>query len=89
MSQPKGVSFSYCDDDANPSCVNTDLTAAQDALDFFKAFFDGFPELKKNDFYLTAESYGGTAAAPNLPSPPNIHVVAATRLLQASTSRRL
>ena len=31
----------------------------QDAVDFFHAFFSGYPELKATDFYLTAESYGG------------------------------
>lgn len=60
VSQPKGVGFSYCDDASSTSeCVNDDLTAAQDAYDFFVAFFDAYPQLKKNDFYLTAESYGG------------------------------
>eukprot|EP00966_Prymnesium_polylepis_P279198 6450248-Prymnesium_polylepis.1 len=57
VSQPKGVGFSYCSGDG--PCVNSDLTAAQDAVDFFHAFFDGFPEFKTRDFYLTAESYGG------------------------------
>ena len=56
VSQPKGVGFSYCTD---KPCVNTDLSAAQDAVDFFKAFFAGYPEYKSRDFYLTAESYGG------------------------------
>ena len=38
--------------------MNDDQTAAQGAYDFFVAF-EGYPELKPNDFYLTAESYGG------------------------------
>ena len=60
VSQPKGVGFSYCADSvAESDCVNDDQTAAQDAYDFFVAFFEGYPELKPNDFYLTAESYGG------------------------------
>lgn len=58
VSQPKGVGFSYCED-ATKECVNTDLTAAQDAYDFFINWFNAYPEYKKNDFYLTAESYGG------------------------------
>ena len=59
VSQPKGVGFSYCEDLTDGACVNNDLTAAQDAYDFFTNWFDAFPEYKKNDFYLTAESYGG------------------------------
>ena len=54
VSQPKGVGFSYCS--GGGACVNTDLSAAQDAVDFFRAFFDGYPEYKTRDFYLTAES---------------------------------
>ncbi len=60
VSQPKGVGFSYCDEAVNASeCQNNDVTAAEDAYDFFVNFFDAYPHLKKNDFYLTAESYGG------------------------------
>jgi serine carboxypeptidase-like clade 1 len=67
VSQPKGVGFSYCVDqlgnpvnDPEKLCINTDVSAAQDAYDFFTAFFDAYPEFKKNNFFLTAESYGGT-----------------------------
>ena len=60
VSQPKGVGFSYCADSVEEKdCINNDQTAAQDAYDFFIAFFDAYPEFKTNDFYLTAESYGG------------------------------
>ena len=60
VSQPKGVGFSYCDNVTTASeCVNNDLTAAEDAYDFFINFFNAYPQYKKNDFYLTAESYGG------------------------------
>ena len=58
VSQPKGVGYSYCADASAP-CENDDATSAQDAYDFFLAFFDAYPELRANDFYLTAESYGG------------------------------
>jgi len=58
VSQPKGVGFSYCVDTSKP-CVNDDRTSSQDAYEFFIAFFDAYPEFKKNDFYLTGESYGG------------------------------
>ena len=47
-------------DEPEKRCINTDLSAAQDAFDFFTAFFDAYPEFKKNEFFLTAESYGGT-----------------------------
>lgn len=57
VSQPKGVGFSYCLDPN--SCENDDKTSAEDAYDFFVAFFEAYPEWAKNDFYLTAESYGG------------------------------
>ena len=40
-------------------CINNDLTAAQDFYDFIINFFDAYSEYKENDFYLTAESYGG------------------------------
>ena len=60
VSQPKGVGFSYCADSVEEKdCINNDQTSAQDAYDFFIAFFDAYPEFKTNDFYLTAESYGG------------------------------
>jgi len=59
VSQPKGVGFSYCDDLSAKDCVNNDVTAAQDAYDFFSNFFSSYPEFASNDFYLTAESYGG------------------------------
>jgi carboxypeptidase C (cathepsin A) len=60
VSQPKGVGFSYCPDArVSTDCVNDDLTSAQDAYEFFLAFFDAYPEYKANDFYLTGESYAG------------------------------
>jgi len=59
VSQPKGVGFSYCED-LTSECANNDVTAAEDFYDFILGFFDDkFPEYKKNDLYLTAESYGG------------------------------
>jgi hypothetical protein len=58
VSQPKGVGFSYCED-MSVDCINNDVIAAEDAYDFFVNFFAGYPEFAKNEFYLTAESYGG------------------------------
>ena len=69
VSQPKGVGFSFCDDAKRPAdCQNDDLTSAQDAYDFFLAFFDAYPEYATNDFYLTAESYVGAAHSRSPPS---------------------
>ena len=59
VSQPKGVGFSYCDIPDDQECVNNDLTAAEDFYDFITVFFERYSEYKTNDFYLTAESYGG------------------------------
>jgi len=58
VSQPKGVGFSYCEGGPD-KCKNDDLSSAQDAYDFFVAFFEAYPEFQENDFYMTAESYGG------------------------------
>jgi len=58
VSQPKGVGFSYCDD-LTVECANNDKVAAEDFYDFAVAFFEAYPEYKQNDFFLTAESYGG------------------------------
>ena len=41
------------------TCTTYDARMPQDAVDFFHAFFEKYPQFKSNDFYLTAESYGG------------------------------
>jgi cathepsin A (carboxypeptidase C) len=53
---PAGVGFSYCDYD---NCSNSDTSTAIDNHLVLKAFFKGFPEFSKNDFYITGESYSG------------------------------
>ena len=55
---------------SSSDCVNTDVTAAEDAYDFFLAFFGAYPELKANPFYLSAESCTHTPACPSLLSTP-------------------
>lgn len=51
------MGFSYSDD---PSEYHyNDDKAAQDNLKAVETFFGLFPELAKNDFYITGESYGG------------------------------
>ena len=75
VSQPKGVGFSYCDDVDSHQCINSDLTAAQDAVDFFKAFFDGYPEFKTRDFYLTVTCCASPVSSfqhLTLPVPPHL-----------------
>ena len=51
-----GVGFSYCDYD---NCTASDTSTAIDNHGVLKAFFKGFPEFAKNDFYITGESYAG------------------------------
>jgi carboxypeptidase C (cathepsin A) len=59
LEAPVGVGFSYSD---NPSVDYkcTDDTTAADNLAAVQLFFtQKFPELQKNEFYLTGESYAG------------------------------
>jgi carboxypeptidase C (cathepsin A) len=57
MEAPAGVGFSYCDTAAG--CQHTDTAQAVDNLAALKDFFSKFPELAKNDFWITGESYAG------------------------------
>ncbi|EGD79146.1 hypothetical protein PTSG_12946 [Salpingoeca rosetta] len=57
VEQPKGVGFSYCAEGVD--CVNTDESVGEEFADFLDGFFNGFSEYKKNDFYITGESYAG------------------------------
>ena len=73
LEQPAGVGFSYCAPDA-PSCRFGDDNQADDTFAFLEKFFEGFPEFADNEFYLTAESYGGVyvpTLAHNLLTRPN------------------
>ena len=57
VEQPVGVGFSYSDDRSD---YNTgDYQAAQDNYAAILEFMARFPDLADNDFYITAESYGG------------------------------
>ena len=56
---PVGVGFSYADDPSTAYECDDDTTAEANMLalnDFFKT---KFPELKKNPFFITGESYAG------------------------------
>jgi len=73
LEQPAGVGFSYCAPDA-PSCRFGDDNQADDTFAFLEKFFEGFPEFADNEFFLTAESYGGVyvpTLAHNLLTRPN------------------
>jgi carboxypeptidase C (cathepsin A) len=60
VEQPCGVGFSYSSD---PSPLSLDYhsgdkPAAVDNYYLIQAFFERFPQFRKNDFYLASESYG-------------------------------
>ena len=57
MEAPAGVGFSYSDRSADYN-TNDEKTAADNYL-AIQQFFLRFPHLKPNDFYISAESYGG------------------------------
>ena len=61
LESPTGVGYSYCSTQiAGGVCKNTDKLTAASAraamVDFFGA---KFPELAKNEFFISGESYGG------------------------------
>jgi hypothetical protein len=56
LESPAGVGYSYC---AYANCTSDDTQAAADAYAFLAAFFERFPQLAVNPFYMTGESYAG------------------------------
>jgi carboxypeptidase C (cathepsin A) len=57
LESPAGVGFSYNDD---PNDRNyEDVKAGKENLEAMVSFFNKFPELRKNKFYITGESYAG------------------------------
>lgn len=54
---PVGVGFSYTDQVAG--FATNEYQIGEDLYDGLSQFFDAFPHLRKNDFYVTGESYGG------------------------------
>lgn len=56
LEQPIGVGFSYCAN-STADCSGSDF--GTDAYHFFVNFFAAYPELSKNDFMITGESYAG------------------------------
>lgn len=55
---PAGVGFSFSTDESKYHNI-TDAQSSYDNFLFLQAFFKTFSSFKKNDFYITAESYGG------------------------------
>ncbi|KAJ8303416.1 hypothetical protein KUTeg_019812 [Tegillarca granosa] len=56
LEAPAGVGFSYSDD---KNYTTDDDLVSMDNYVALQNFFKKFPEYRKNDFYITGESYGG------------------------------
>ena len=56
LESPAGVGFSQGQPN---SLISNDTSVAQDNLLALVRFFERFPSLKPNDFYLAGESYAG------------------------------
>ena len=57
LEAPAGVGFSYAD--TKNGTVHTDTTTAEDNFAAVQKFYEGFPELKANDLFISGESYAG------------------------------
>ncbi|KAJ9545536.1 hypothetical protein OSB04_025243 [Centaurea solstitialis] len=57
IDQPTGTGFSYSSDKRD--IRHDEKGVSDDLYDFLQAFFTEHPELVKNDFYITGESYAG------------------------------
>ncbi|ONK71865.1 uncharacterized protein A4U43_C04F13180 [Asparagus officinalis] len=57
VDQPTGTGFSYSSDKRDTR--HSEKGVSNDLYDFLQAFFGEHPELVKNDFYITGESYAG------------------------------
>jgi len=58
IDNPVGAGFSFTNFDAGYA-TNTRVDVAEDLYVCLQEFYLLFPELQKNDFYITGESYGG------------------------------
>ncbi|GFY39724.1 lysosomal protective protein [Trichonephila inaurata madagascariensis] len=74
LETPAGVGFSYADNENN---VTDDDTVSLENYKALLHFFEKFPQFKKNELYLTGESYGGiyvpTLSVRILDGPANIN----------------
>lgn len=57
IEQPAGVGFSYCS--GKKDCTFNDESSAKDNLTVVLEWYKKFPEFKKNDLYISGESYAG------------------------------
>ncbi|KAI6669957.1 hypothetical protein NL676_004842 [Syzygium grande] len=57
VDQPTGTGFSYSSDESD--IRHDEQGVSNDLYDFSQAFFAAHPQLVKNDFYITGESYAG------------------------------
>ena len=57
LENPIGTGYSFTDDDA--AFVTTQTEVGRNLLIVLLQFFQLFPELRKNDFYVIGDSYGG------------------------------
>lgn len=57
LESPAGVGFSIAK--SKSDLIANDTTTAQDNLLALRTFFIRFPKYKRNDFYITGESYAG------------------------------
>jgi len=60
IEQPAGVGYSWCDFENHPEqCHFNDNSMAADNAVAIVGWYDKFPEFKKNDLYISGESYAG------------------------------
>jgi len=59
LESPAGVGFSYIDSKYDSDWETNDETSAQQNLEAVVDFFRQFPDYKRNDFYISGESYAG------------------------------
>ena len=57
LESPAGVGFSYAE--TPDGLKHNDTGTAEDAYTALKQFFEGFPEYKQNEFFISGESYAG------------------------------
>ena len=57
VEHPAPTGFSYCS--SPQACAWNDSSQAVANYNFYVAFFEAFPELNSNDFYIAGESYAG------------------------------
>jgi hypothetical protein len=80
IESPIGVGYSYCANQLKGQvCKNTDKFTASTARVAIVSFFEKFPELAQNDFFITGESYAGvyipTMAREIVDHAPHINLV--------------